>query len=77
MPVGGDPFPIKSVVNGDGNDLTDEKDKDRFTYGRGGDHLMTKFQCDCCHFRNIRGRDPLTRNGSDDMLNGHSKSKPG
>jgi hypothetical protein len=37
-------------------------------YGRAGDHLMTKFQCDCCHIRNIRERDQLVRSGSDDML---------
>jgi hypothetical protein len=28
-------------------------------HARAGDHLMTSFQCELCHFRNIMGRDPL------------------
>jgi hypothetical protein len=31
----------------------------RFLEARAGDHLMTQFQCETCHFRNIMGRDPL------------------
>jgi hypothetical protein len=26
---------------------------------RAGDHFMSPFQCDLCHFRNIQGKDPL------------------
>ncbi len=36
----------------------DEGDEDRFMFGRKGDHLMSPFQCDLCHFRNINQRDP-------------------
>ena len=43
------------------------KDLDRFMYGRGGDHLMTTFQCDVCHFRNINLRTPRA-GGEDDLL---------
>ena len=35
-----------------------EKDKSRFLFGRAGDHLVTTFQCDLCHFRNINQRSP-------------------
>jgi hypothetical protein len=30
----------------------------RFKIGRNGDNIMTPFQCDLCHFRNIKGREP-------------------
>lgn len=33
-----------------------DKDRDRFLYGRAGDHLLTAFQCDECQFRNMKGR---------------------
>ena len=34
----------------------------RFSHARDGDHLLTTFQCELCHFRNITGSDPETRN---------------
>ena len=42
-----------SVV--DDNFMEDE-DQDRFKVGRDGDHLMTLFQCDECHFGNVMKR---------------------
>jgi hypothetical protein len=36
------------------------QDKDNFLRARNGDHLMCPFQCDLCHFRNLKGRDPLS-----------------
>ena len=45
-----------------------DKDKDRFLIGREGDHLVTMFQCDLCHFRNMVGRSPQASFGSDDLL---------
>jgi hypothetical protein len=41
-------FEIKEVV-----------DEFRFLRARDGNHLVTPFQCDLCHFRNILGRDPV------------------
>ena len=35
-----------------------EDDDSRFRSARDGDHLMCPFQCDGCHFRNIKGRNP-------------------
>lgn len=45
-------------MDSDGVVAEDPKDKKRFLVGRAGDHLMTQFQCDTCHFRNIQRRDP-------------------
>ena len=57
MPAESDPFPIRLPVDEDGGIVTDEKDKDRFCQGRSGDHFVCPFQCETCHFRNIKGRD--------------------
>jgi hypothetical protein len=45
-----------------------ERDKERFLSGREGDHYMTTFQCDICHFRNMMGRSPQASCGSDSLL---------
>jgi len=36
--------------------------------GRNGDNLLTMFQCDLCHFRNLQGRDPISGSGTDTLL---------
>ena len=46
----------------------DEEDEGRFQEGRNGDHLMLAFQCDICHFRNIRGRDYISSRPDDQKL---------
>lgn len=51
----------------DGFPLVEEDDEDRFMFGRKGDHLMSPFQCDLCHFRNIHQRDP-SRSLKDERL---------
>mmetsp|Transcript_3766 Transcript_3766/g.5141 ORF Transcript_3766/g.5141 Transcript_3766/m.5141 type:complete len:86 (+) Transcript_3766:6431-6688(+) len=33
-------------------------DEGRYNRARDGDHLMTPFQCDYCHFWNLKGRPP-------------------
>jgi hypothetical protein len=35
------------------------RDVNNFLRARNGDHLMCPFQCDLCHFRNMKDRDPL------------------
>ena len=40
----------------------------RFKEGRDGDHLMTPFQCDTCHFVNIQRRLPVHGCPQDDLL---------
>ena len=46
-------------MDAEGNIAVTEKDEGRFLSGRSGDHWMTTFQCDLCHFRNMQGRDPF------------------
>jgi hypothetical protein len=41
-----------------GSDQLESDDPDRFRQAREGDHLMCPFQCDVCHFRNIKSRNP-------------------
>lgn len=60
-------FPIKKPKDEEGYVLASSKDDRRFLFGREGDHLVTTFQCDLCHFRNINGRSPLP-DGSDDTV---------
>lgn len=43
-------------------------DELRFKVARMGDFLITPFQCDLCHFRNITLRDPMLRNSKDMLL---------
>jgi hypothetical protein len=44
----------------DGDVIRNPGDDSRFMEARAGDHLMTQFQCETCHFRNIMGRDRLS-----------------
>ena len=48
--------------------MVDEKDMERFQKGRNGDHLMTSFQCDICHFRNMKNRDYIAGRVDDQKL---------
>ncbi len=41
------------------------KEEDLFMTARPGDTLMTPFQCELCHFRNIKGRNPYEHNERD------------
>jgi hypothetical protein len=34
-------------------------DPERFKLARDGDHLMCPFQCDGCHFQNLKKRTPV------------------
>ena len=45
-----------------------EKDRNRFLEARNGDFLHFPFQCDCCWFRNLKGRCPVVGSFSDDKL---------
>jgi hypothetical protein len=54
-----DGFPIGVPINDGGEAvLANALDEGRFTCARNGDHLMTCFQCEKCHFWNVQGRDP-------------------
>ena len=53
-----DSFPVKRPLDEDGVEVGEVDDQYRFVRGRNGDHLLTPFQCDLCHFRNCNLRDP-------------------
>jgi len=42
-----------------------DKDRNRHLFARDGDNLITPFQCDSCVFRNLKGRNPSSK---DDFL---------
>jgi hypothetical protein len=45
-------------VDEDGVDITAPGDEKRFKVARAGDHLMTPFQCELCHYHNIYNSEP-------------------
>ena len=45
-----------------------EEDVDRYNHARKGDTLMVPFQCQLCHFRNLKGRNPEVNNDEDYRL---------
>jgi hypothetical protein len=49
-------FPIRQMVDDDGDKRIVEGDSRRFVSVRAGDHLLTLFQCKVCQARNILGR---------------------
>mgnify|MGYP007080209174 CR=1 FL=1 len=51
-------FVVRQTLDEEGNVIVKNNDTTRFLIGRDGDHLMTPFQCEICHFRNICTRDP-------------------
>jgi hypothetical protein len=55
-------FLVKTQVDDDGKVILDPGEETRFVEARAGDHLMTPFQCDTCHFRNFMGRSPVMTN---------------
>jgi len=55
----GEAFPVWLPRDEEGNIMEIRKtDVGCFMYGHPGDHWMTTFQCNLCHFRNVQGRDP-------------------
>ena len=68
-----DAFPVLSPRDLDDALIDDEhmeedEDKQRFKEGRDGDHLLTPFQCDVCHFLNMQHRFPVEGRATDDLL---------
>ena len=67
-----DKFPVLKVQDLD-NSLVDEEyliedDLTRFMMARDGDHLMTPFQCERCHFFNMRNRARNMNSQEDELL---------
>jgi hypothetical protein len=55
-------------VDDDGVDQRLVGDELRFLEARNGDNLLTPFQCDLCHFRNILGRSPVASSFKDSKI---------
>jgi len=51
-------FPVAKPTDEDGVVLDDPLELNRYLCGRNGDNLITPFQCDICHFRNLTGKNP-------------------
>jgi hypothetical protein len=51
-------FPVTQQLDEDGVDITPDHEKTRYLEARSGDHLMTPFQCELCHYRNIYSANP-------------------
>ena len=49
--------PIKGIEEEDGF-VIEQDEKNRFMCARKGDSFVTMFQCEQCHFQNIKGKDP-------------------
>ena len=67
-----DEFPVLAPYDLD-DSLVDEshlveEDSGRFKQGRNGDHLITPFQCDECHFYNMKHRRAIPGLATDDLL---------
>ena len=52
----------------DEGELDNQEEEIRFKQARDGDHLLTPFQCNMCHFYNIHKRDPIRGNTGDKLL---------
>lgn len=48
--------------------VIEEVDKKRFLTARDGDHFVTSFQCNQCHFVNLFGHLPIPGLASDDRV---------
>ena len=68
MPLGDTRYPIKKTLDGKGDVLEKEHDKNRFLVGRDGDHLMNPYQCEKCQFQNLQQRNPILGHKVDDQL---------
>lgn len=67
-----DNFPVfdmkdigESVFVGEDEEAAEAR---RFTHARNGDHFLVPFQCDECHFFNLKGRLPMLGEQTDTLL---------
>jgi hypothetical protein len=64
-PLGNKRFKVRKSVDDDGIEIVKAGDEKRFLEARPGDNLLTPFQCELCHFRNIMKRNPVNANWAD------------
>jgi hypothetical protein len=53
------------LLDDNGEELVDPSESSRFKEARAGNHLMTPFQCELCHFRNIMARNLVMSHAKD------------
>lgn len=63
-----DNFHINMPQDSSGCVQVKKGDEDRFKYARGGDHLITTFQCDTCLFFLLKRRIPINDNLKDNLF---------
>lgn len=51
-------FVVRNDEDEEGEVIEGTHEDTDYLVGRAGDHLVTPYQCEMCHFRNIFGRDP-------------------
>jgi hypothetical protein len=62
-------LPLPSLSGGINTDnIRNDQQETPYRTARNGDHLMTMFQCEACHFANIQGREPRSESETDRML---------
>jgi hypothetical protein len=59
---------VRVPLDSDGVEQVVAGDENRFQHGRKGDYLITPFQCELCHFRNIQKRSPVKGDARDDRV---------
>ena len=64
-------FPTTMPKGEDDEGFIQAGDEFQFKKARNGDHLITPFQCDLCHFRSLKGRDLMLCVAEDKMLQIH------
>ena len=52
----------------DGNSWLKRGDQNRFKHATNGEHMITHFQCDLCHFQNMVKRNPNPKSHTDNIL---------
>jgi hypothetical protein len=62
VPTKSDKYPVKTLVTEDGEAVVRRLQDVWCIEVRNGENLACPFQCDLCHFRNIKKRDPFARN---------------
>jgi hypothetical protein len=56
---------MRRQLDNEGNELLEPRGERRFLEARAGNHLMMPFQCELCHFRNVRLCDPGSQSAID------------
>jgi len=61
-------FPVDQPTDEDGVVTDDPLELSRYLCGHNWENLITSFQCDNCHFRNLTGREPDMEIACDSVL---------